>query len=68
MSQIVPWDPVTIRMQNKGQFKMVGVDLFPVGEHLRLELVENECLLRQTIIAGQRGQPIGDLVNLGGIC
>src|SRR5699024_8776302 len=42
--------PMPVRMQDERKFWVVGANLLPIAQHLQLELVQDESLLRQVII------------------
>ena len=57
---------MTIGMQHKRQLRVVEVELFPIADHLQLELVHDEYFLGQLLGFREIRQPGRHLIHLGG--
>src|SRR5699024_2681782 len=55
---------MAIRVQDKGELRVIGADLVAIAQHLLLELVQNQTLLWQVIILNQLRQPLRYLIDL----
>ena len=58
---------MAVGVQHDGQLRAGDVDGFAVAQHLQLELVQHEHLLRQVVLGGQIREVIDDAVDLLGL-